>query len=115
METCYTPFAIQYLKNVHVLNIGKGQTRSFGRLGGALAGDINRNLARLRSWLCVTKAVAMVEFPDFEGIAAFHVFSLCTKERAGWIDEELLDDEPQARKTKLRDSGYHVGRGCVQS
>ena len=38
-------------------------------------------------------AVCQVEFPDFEGIAHFSVLALAVKERAGWIDTELMGGE----------------------
>ena len=54
----------------------------------------------MRSWLRLVKAVAQVEFPDFEGIAAFSVFSLCEKERPAFVDDELMKGETADRKMK---------------
>ena len=82
----YTAFALQHYKShVRILNVGKNETRTFGDRAGMPPEVVTQCLQHAEAWLRLVRAVAEVEFPDFEVVACFSVLALHEVERKQWL------------------------------
>ena len=98
LKTGYTKFALDAVKHVRVLQLGKNIVRSFGDVNGLAEPIINRCLKRMQAWYYLVQAVARVEHNDFESIASFHVLTVADKERSVWLDDPFTAGQADQKK-----------------
>ena len=105
----YTQLAMKKLKEVRILNTGAGNARSFGNPDGVPQDTFDRCLKRMQRWVGLAKMVVNAEFPEFEAVAGFSMFSLMTPVQRSCVVQLSEIERASADESNMKRIAQLVG------